>query len=77
MQCKCSISIFESSWDLNANEIRMNRWIANWTVMDAYMLLKYIATHAQAGMNPARPGVAHALSLDIVNWGGSQVKITI
>ncbi|KAJ2928108.1 hypothetical protein H1R20_g9002, partial [Candolleomyces eurysporus] len=73
----CSISIFESSWDPNANEIRMNRWIANWTVMDAYMLLKYIATHAQAGMNPARPGVARALSLNIVNWGGSQVKITI
>ncbi|RXW20091.1 hypothetical protein EST38_g5759 [Candolleomyces aberdarensis] len=74
---QCPSSVFESSLDPNVNEIHMNRWLANWTVMDAYMLLKCIATYAQARMNNARPGVAHALSLNIVNWGGSQVKITI
>ncbi|RXW25379.1 hypothetical protein EST38_g463 [Candolleomyces aberdarensis] len=71
--------LLEHSWNPNVDTIRMDSLLSRWTVMDAFLLLKWIAAHAQAGMNPVRPGVAHALGLDIaiVSRGSHKVDIII
>ncbi|KAJ2930451.1 hypothetical protein H1R20_g6642, partial [Candolleomyces eurysporus] len=67
------LSLLESPWDPNVNEIRMTRFLSYWTVIDVYKLLKWITAHAQAGMSPAGPGVPRNLSLDIGREGDESI----
>ncbi|RXW23751.1 hypothetical protein EST38_g2103 [Candolleomyces aberdarensis] len=67
----------EHSWGPNVNEIHMHLRLSKWTVMGAYLVLKWLFAHAQAAMNPTGPGVTCVLRLEVIveeNW---KVKIRI
>ncbi|RXW16019.1 hypothetical protein EST38_g9833 [Candolleomyces aberdarensis] len=76
IRAKCSSSVLKPSWDPNTNDIRMDSWLLNWTAMDAYLVIKWIAARAQAGTDPAGPGAVRVLGVHF-NMVASQVELSI